>query len=97
MNISYCTSVKNTLQIGLPVCLMVLCFTLQTVINLASSAQEEIKAADQEAYATQELLKAKCFDCHGVDRQKSGLRLDDRPSALKVGIAAHQVLFLATR
>lgn len=85
MNISYGTSVKNTLQIGLPVCLIVLCFTLQTVINLASSAQEEIKAADEDAYATQELLKAKCFDCHGVDRQKSGLRLDDRPSALKGG------------
>ena len=85
MNIYCCPSVKNPLKTGLSVRLAGLCFTLLTVINLTSSAQEENKVADQEAYATQELLKAKCFDCHGVDRQKSGLRLDDRPSALKGG------------
>ncbi|MDP6746488.1 MAG: c-type cytochrome domain-containing protein [Candidatus Poribacteria bacterium] len=85
MNIYCCPSVKNPPKTGLSVRLAGLCFTLLTVINLTSSAQEENKVADQEAYATQELLKAKCFDCHGVDRQKSGLRLDDRPSALKGG------------
>lgn len=49
------------------------------------SAEDQSQTADQESYLIQELLKTKCFDCHGVDRQKSGLRLDDRPSALKGG------------
>ena len=51
----------------------------------SASAEEQSQAADKESYLIQELLKTKCFDCHGVDRQKSGLRLDDRPSALKGG------------
>ena len=51
----------------------------------SASAEEQSQAADEESYLIQELLKTKCFDCHGVDRQKSGLRLDDRPSALKGG------------
>ena len=51
----------------------------------STSAEEQSQAANQESYLIQELLKTKCFDCHGVDRQKSGLRLDDRPSALKGG------------
>ena len=51
----------------------------------SASTEEQSQAADKESYLIQELLKTKCFDCHGVDRQKSGLRLDDRPSALKGG------------
>lgn len=33
----------------------------------------------------QPLLEARCYDCHGVDRQRGGLRLDLRASALLGG------------
>ena len=62
----------------------ILTFVLMLQI-CSTSAQEQEKDIVRENYAVQELLQAKCFDCHGVDRQKSGLRLDDRPSALKGG------------
>ena len=31
------------------------------------------------------LLATKCFDCHGPDKQESGLRLDSRPTVLTGG------------
>ena len=31
------------------------------------------------------VLKAHCFDCHGPDRQRGGLRLDSRPAAVAGG------------
>lgn len=33
------------------------------------------------------LLKARCHECHGPDKQKGGLRLDDRDAALRGGDA----------
>ena len=31
------------------------------------------------------LLKARCLECHGPDKQRGGYRLDDRVSALEAG------------
>jgi hypothetical protein len=31
------------------------------------------------------VLERRCFDCHGADKQKSGLRVDSRAALLKGG------------
>src|SRR4051812_7259560 len=31
------------------------------------------------------ILQRRCFECHGPDKQKGGLRLDQKPSTLKGG------------
>ena len=48
-------------------------------------SQENSESQNIAAFEIQSLLYKKCYDCHGVDRQKSGLRLDDRPRALAGG------------
>ncbi|HIC00395.1 TPA: hypothetical protein EYO63_11910 [Candidatus Poribacteria bacterium] len=48
-------------------------------------SQESGENQNIVAFEIQSLLSKKCYDCHGVDRQKSGLRLDDRPRALAGG------------
>ena len=48
-------------------------------------SQENSENQNIVAFEIQSLLYKKCYDCHGVDRQKSGLRLDDRPRALAGG------------
>ena len=48
-------------------------------------SQENSENQNIVAFEIQALLSKKCYDCHGIDRQKSGLRLDDRPRALAGG------------
>ena len=48
-------------------------------------SQENNENQNVVAFEVQSLLHKKCYDCHGVDRQKNGLRLDDRPRALAGG------------
>ena len=60
-------------------------------------SQESGENQNIVAFEIQSLLSKKCYDCHGVDRQKSGLRLDDRPRALAGGTVKKQALFQVMR
>jgi mono/diheme cytochrome c family protein len=50
-------------------------------------AGEQVKTQKQVDFATDvyPIFKAHCFDCHGPQKQKAGLRLDSRTAALKGG------------
>ena len=38
------------------------------------------------------LLAANCYECHGPDKQKGGLRLDARKTALSGGVSGNTIL-----
>lgn len=55
---------------------------------VASSVANSGALDDRQRYyveKVQPLLEAKCYKCHGPDKQKGGYRLDQRESALKGG------------
>ncbi|MEJ7594095.1 MAG: DUF1553 domain-containing protein [Planctomycetaceae bacterium] len=52
----------------------------------ASTAEMKVAAAESEYHKNiQPLLVAKCVKCHGPEKQKGGLRLDDQQAAFKGG------------
>jgi mono/diheme cytochrome c family protein len=54
------------------------------LLTLATSASCSLEDIDFER-DVRPLLAARCFECHGSERQKSSLRLDRRSSALRGG------------
>ncbi len=57
-----------------------------TCLLLISASGAALSAADDAVYATRiaPMLKASCYQCHGPDKQKGGLRLDN-PSMIRMG------------
>ena len=59
-------------------------FTLLAALVLAPLADSEAAAPDFEKEILPVLAK-RCFECHGPEKQKAGLRLDSRAALLKGG------------
>lgn len=53
--------------------------------NADPAAESAIGGDDGLAHAALPILEARCFECHGAEKQKSGLRLDQREAALAGG------------
>ncbi|MFT5289264.1 MAG: mono/diheme cytochrome c family protein [Planctomycetota bacterium] len=53
--------------------------------SLPSGGAQEVDVAGQFGTEVYPLLEARCFKCHGPEKQKSGLRLDSRARILKGG------------
>ena len=50
-------------------------------------------AADQavDFRRVKEILSAKCYSCHGAEKQKGGLRLDGKAAAMKGGVTGASI------
>src|SRR3954470_15226513 len=58
------------------------CTALLLVFGLAAAAAPAPPEFDKDV---KPILEQHCFKCHGPDKQKAGLRLDQKPSVLKGG------------
>src|SRR5262245_28987531 len=56
--------------------------------SLPDAVREEVDFANDIA----PLLESRCVQCHGAQKQKSGLRLDSREGALKGGNSGEVIL-----
>src|SRR5262245_18956725 len=89
-----CVVVPSWLELGLVVCL--LCAgTVGSNAALADDSPAPPAAPEHERFFEEKvrpLLADKCIDCHGPDKQESGLRLDSRPAVLKGGDSGEPVI-----
>ena len=72
----------------LMICTVPLALSHAAIVTLSAAAEELPPPATQKvdfAKYVQPLFAERCFDCHGEEKQESGLRLDAREFALKGG------------
>ena len=65
---------------------------LGLLLGLALPAPAAPRQADEDPARVRALFARNCFKCHGPDQQKSSLRLDHRPAALKGGESTDKVI-----
>jgi mono/diheme cytochrome c family protein len=61
------------------------CFAYRPEAELASAGYQTQTAAVNFERDIRPLLHARCIECHGPEKQKSGLRLDNKADAMKGG------------
>ena len=62
-----------------------LCWLVFGLVTCSTRAEETGEEERHFELRVRPLLAAKCWECHGAERQESGLRLDDRESILRGG------------
>jgi mono/diheme cytochrome c family protein len=66
------------------------------VVGVTGLGAEALGAADRDAAdfarEVRPILSAHCFECHGPDKQKGGLRLDAKASALRGGVSGNTIV-----
>ena len=61
------------------------CFAVRTISALLLASSAAIAADIDFARDVYPILQRSCFECHGPEKHKGGLRLDDREAAFKGG------------
>ncbi|MBS1812549.1 MAG: DUF1553 domain-containing protein [Acidobacteria bacterium] len=71
--------------------ILCLLLVLGGLFSVAPSTTQAIQAVDFER-DIRPLLHARCVECHGAEKQKSGLRLDTKSSAMKGGVSGAAII-----
>jgi mono/diheme cytochrome c family protein len=66
--------------------------SLGLLLGLAFPAPAAPRQSNEDPAQVRALLARSCLKCHGPDQQKSSLRLDSRPAALKGGESTDKVI-----